>query len=397
MEKSRQDKKELSSLQMPLLSEDKSFPEINNSISDEQRELFLSLILSLSSIKGVGYKTLCTMYDQGYIHKMIGAKYQTSNADTKNTSDKYFDELGEMLRNIKNKKYYGQKSVEELYRKNITFIPKGHKDYPPSFYRLAQPPRWIFVNGDIGIISSDSIIGVVGTRKPTIDGQRLAYLCSSILAKNNFIVLSGLALGIDEKAHIGAVDNFGATIAVLGCGVNNLDSKMSRMLSENIINTGGTIISEYLPRDSATRETFLRRNELQVALSKLLIPIECPSLESGTGATIRRALSISTPVIGVTTNSSGINELALSSTKENLLKLGISIYKIQNGEVENFYKYLKNLFPNHNWGTDNPLRQDRFIKKIEAEVLKAQKKIAIDEGTIDRLAATLKKNIQKGG
>jgi predicted Rossmann fold nucleotide-binding protein DprA/Smf involved in DNA uptake len=117
--------------------------------------------------------------------------------------------------------------------------------------------------------------------------------CAAELVRRNVVVLSGLAKGIDENAHVGAIDYFGQSIAVLGQGIAHHESGGDTVLANRILDFDGAVISEYLPKDSSSRNSFLRRNELQVALSRVVIPIESPSLESGTGATIRRALSSS--------------------------------------------------------------------------------------------------------
>src|SRR5690606_24574961 len=155
-------------------------------------------------------------------------------------------------------------------------------------------PRWLFAEGDLGALNSSPIIGVVGTRKASSEGLRLAYQLGKELVARNIVVLSGLAEGIDEQAHLGAVDSYGQSIAVLGQGINAKISLSNDALVRKIVRSDGLLISEYLPQEYPSRRKYLRRNELQAALSQLIIPVECPSLASGTGATIRRARTFGT-------------------------------------------------------------------------------------------------------
>ena len=289
----------------------------------------------------------------------------------------------------------GQKAVDELRKKQITFIPIGHKDYPVSLLRIPNAPRWIFVKGSLEPIKSNSIVALIGTRKATLDGQRLAYLCASTFVRKNLVVLSGLAEGIDEKAHQGAVDYYGQTIAVLGYGLLSEELVHNQVLWMQIIEREGSIVSEYLPNDSPSRQTFLRRNELQAALSKVVIPIECPSLESGTGATIRRALALDTPVIGITYNNHVINEETLASTRANLSKIGVQIFNLEQDHVDKLWGYLESVLLNHNLVTDQNPRKVRFLNTMIQQFVYAQNKFDLNQRDIEYLTNKLLQELRK--
>ncbi|HWQ04611.1 MAG TPA: DNA-processing protein DprA [Longilinea sp.] len=380
-------------VQIPLFNINRK-PEIQPLKYRSSDELLVAL-LALKSIKGVGFRTLCSLFDNGFLSDIFLW-----------TSEETAEKLGKLeIRNIsdftktlianKEKIFeHGIEAAKQLKEQNFHFIPLDHPDYPQSFHLLSEPPRWLFVKGNLDVIKSPSIVGVVGTRSPTIDGQRLAYFCASQLVRRNLVVLSGLAKGIDEKAHKGAVDFYGQSIAVLGYGFNELDSAGSLALVDQILEFDGAVISEYLPTEQASRNTFLRRNELQVALSKVIIPIESPSLESGTGATIRRAKNINVPIVGITTSTNSINENNLVSTRENLIKLGAKIYSLKNGESSYFWEFLKNVMPEHDWESGSSMRQGRLFRGIELQVIQAKKKLDLDDAAIDRLADQLKKAIK---
>jgi len=369
-------------------SKDGLLPE-QRSIDDVGRDELLVSLLAIASIKGIGYKTLRAMNSSGFLealwrleHDEILQWWQKLKVKPRTDFSKTISEKRDKLRQI------GERSARDLQAKGISFIPLGHADYPAALKRLKEPPQWLFVIGNIGCLHASSIVGVVGTREPTDEGRRVAYRCSKELVDRNLIVLSGLAKGIDETAHRGAVDHYGQTIAILGHGIATGFASTDQKLWATILETEGAIVSEYLPGDPPSRDRFLRRNELQAALSKALIPIECPSLNSGTGATIRRAMALGTPIIGII--PAGSNEQSLLRTKENLEKLEHPVFEIFSSNSHEFWNYLKELIPDHNWEPDPTLRQNRFFLTIEKIVRETKGEVPLDEAAIDRLATRLK-------
>ncbi|MEI7690791.1 MAG: DNA-processing protein DprA [bacterium] len=100
------------------------------------------------------------------------------------------------------------------------------------------------------------MIGIVGSRRPTDYGRHATYDFSSRLALNGITVISGLALGIDSIAHQAAIDSKGETIAVLGCGVDQIYPLSHENLGQIIIEKGGAIMSEYPPGTPPLKQNF---------------------------------------------------------------------------------------------------------------------------------------------
>jgi len=338
------------------------------------------------------------MYDSGLLRRIWQLSPNEILKDSKFPSDPSSKQLrSELLKLVASEKgsllEKGKRSAEELKRQHVVFVPRGHSRYPEMFNRLIDPPRWIFLKGSSKALQSSSIIAVVGTRTASSLGQKLANQCAAELAKRNIIVLSGLAKGIDESAHAGATDSFGQSIAVLGQGITSPEAADNLILWNKILDCDGAIVSEYLPLDPPSRQNFLRRNELQVALSQVVIPVECPSLESGTGATIRRALAIGTPIVGIFPAIE--HEKTLELTRNTLTKLEIPVFTVRNGNSGEFWDYLKQKMPKHNWTLDPTISQDRLFAIIERLVLAASNKVDLDEPSIDRLAQRLKGKIKE--
>lgn len=368
------------------------FPELDDAAA---ASIFVSL-MALDSLKGVGSRTLRTLFDAGLLAGFFSMDASELTQRISATPGSGKSPLGVARAVVSDRQSLlekGQKAVEELRRQQVSFVPIGHATYPKCYYRMPDPPRWVFVKGNLEVIQSPSVIAVVGTRKATPAGLKLAYGISVRLTERNVVVLSGLAKGIDERAHTGATDYFGQSIAVLGHGMHAPEATTNQPLWHSILEMDGAIISEYMPTDPPSSPSFLRRNELQVAMSRAVIPVECPSMESGTGATIRRALNLGTPVLGVSLGNG--DEAELATTRANLAGLGIPVFRVSTESSVVFWSHLREIMPEHKWEPDPTPRQERLFRTVERLVLPAKKRMAIDDAVIDRLAEHLKRKLDQ--
>ena len=162
--------------------------------------------------------------------------------------------------------------------------------YPQQLLDLKDPPFWLFVQGDVHILSSPSI-AVVGTREPSPDGLWLARYVGYHLRDWNAPTVSGLALGIDQEIHIASLRSGVPTIAFLGTGIFSDYPKNSENLRSHIVQSGGAIVTEYLPSETYSAKNFVKRNRLQAALGRTLIPVEW-NIKSGTAHTVKYAASL---------------------------------------------------------------------------------------------------------
>lgn len=364
-------------------------PAAQEPVCDEARDEILAALLGLALIDGVGFITLCRLFDEGFFPRVLEWDIGKLRQKCAHLTGKWKGDLAEQIHSRHSElRAAGAQEAKKLASQKITFLPKGHESYPKSLHRLETPPRWIFTMGCVGALRSEAIVAVVGTRNASERGLEMAYRFSRQLVRRNAVVLSGLARGIDEQAHLGAVDYYGQTIAVLGHGMFSSQTQSSKQLMRDIMETDGAIISEYLPWEHPSRDHYLRRNELQVALSRAVVPVECPDMASGTGATIRRAEKIKTEVIGVVPGN--LREPSLVKTKENLEGQGHRVFAVTSNNSHELWSYLETQMPEHDWEVNQASQQDRFLRTIERGFLSKEESLALDDAVVDRLSERLK-------
>jgi len=146
--------------------------------------------------------------------------------------------------------------------------------YPNILKDISNPPAVLYVNGEMPDFDNALTIAVVGTRKASPYAKKAAEVISKELAESGAIIVSGGALGIDSAAHLGAIKAKGKTVAVLGCGLASNYLKTNKELREQIINSGGAVISEFAPSVGAGKHTFPIRNRIISGLSRGVLVAE---------------------------------------------------------------------------------------------------------------------------
>jgi len=184
-------------------------------------------------------------------------------------------------------------------------------DYPPALHDLGDPPPWLFALGRLAVLDRP-VVAIVGTRRATPYGLRVARGLARELARAGVAVASGLARGIDAAAHRGALDAGGDTAAVLGTGVDIAYPPAHRALHAEVAHRG-LLLSEELPGDHASGGSFPRRNRIIAALARATIVVEAP-VKSGALITAAHALELQRAVAAVpgpidVPASAGSNEL----------------------------------------------------------------------------------------
>lgn len=146
--------------------------------------------------------------------------------------------------------------------------------YPARLRAIEMPPPVLFVLGDPGALHPLRSIAVVGTRRPSDTGRRLAGAIAAALAGAGATVVSGLAIGIDGAAHAAAMAAGGPTVAVLGGGHGRLYPRAHARLAETIATGGGAVVSELPPDAAPCPGTFPRRNRVISGLADAVVVVE---------------------------------------------------------------------------------------------------------------------------
>lgn len=161
---------------------------------------------------------------------------------------------------------------ESLARLGGSVLMRGDAAYPVSLDQLPQPPACLFALGRLDLLSLPAA-AVVGTRPATPYGERVARELGRAIAAAGGVVVSGLARGIDAAAHRGALEAGGATVAVLGTGVDIAYPPAHRALQAQIAELG-LLLSEEPPGERAGPGAFPKRNRIIAALASGVIVVE---------------------------------------------------------------------------------------------------------------------------
>ncbi|OGK25233.1 DNA protecting protein DprA [Candidatus Roizmanbacteria bacterium RIFCSPHIGHO2_02_FULL_38_11] len=168
------------------------------------------------------------------------------------------------------------KKLDELKQKNIRVIQLWHRSYPKFLQEISDPPICLYIKGDIDNFdfSKDLCLAIVGTRTPTPYGQQIAKKFAEELTQAGFVIVSGMAMGIDTVAHKACLKAGGRTIAILGCGVDIIYPAINRNLYYDIIEKGGFILSEFPPGQMVEKGLFVARNRLISGFSMGVLVVE---------------------------------------------------------------------------------------------------------------------------
>lgn len=189
----------------------------------------------------------------------------------------------------------------------------GDPEFPDRLRASPALPKRIYYRGSYNPRIFDLCLGVIGSRKISDYGRRVTRHLIPPIARLGVTVVSGFMNGVDACAHQETIAAQGKTIAVLPCGIDRVHPSTQRWLHEEIIDSGGLILSEYPGLTTTAPWTFPRRNKIVAALSDAVLVIEA-SCASGSLMTAGFALEYGKPVLAVPNsifaeNSDGIVEL----------------------------------------------------------------------------------------
>ncbi|WP_188056889.1 DNA-processing protein DprA [Pseudomonas syringae] len=238
-------------------------------------------ILALSMLKGVGPATLRKIASMPDF-----AKLQAQELAVRIPSvSKALDNIDAWDRAIED----SEAQIEEAKRFNSKIISPLDIDYPLSLAATKDDPFLLYVKGSLSTNSQNSV-AIIGTREPTSHGIIIAQRVTHFFAENDWSVVSGLAIGCDAIAHQAALDAQGHTIAVLAHGLHTIAPSRHRKLSEDILDGGGALVSEYRFGQGAQPQQFVKRDRTQAGLAQGVVMIQS-DLKGGSLHASRAALN----------------------------------------------------------------------------------------------------------
>ncbi|MBC2128418.1 DNA-processing protein DprA [Listeria marthii] len=190
-------------------------------------------------------------------------------------------------------------TAEKFFYEDITPVWILDDHYPALLREIYEAPPILFCKGNIDLLQKQAI-AIVGTRQMSEYGRKACRKIASELSEHQLTIVSGMAIGIDTTAHKAALQKDGATIAVLGSGVNNIYPLKNQLLANDIARDG-LLLSEYLPDEEARRWHFPERNRIISGLSIGTVIIEAAE-RSGSLITADMALEQNRQVFAVPGN-----------------------------------------------------------------------------------------------
>lgn len=252
-------------------------------------------IAILTNIKGLGSVNMRKIlnYCQSYDIKSI---YELKNINlftivSKKLADKIESYLEADIDNLCN----NMQNLFDSYKQDgIYCICINDEQYPDILKNSTNPPAILYCKGNVQLLTSNCV-AVIGTRENTSTGEKIASKTVEFLVQNNFTIVSGLAKGIDTIAHKTTLENKGKTIAVLPL-IDSIYPVENKALAEEILQSGGLLISEEKPNTKFFSALLAKRDRIQSGLSNGVFVIET-SLNGGSMHATNDALKLKRTVL----------------------------------------------------------------------------------------------------
>ena len=278
-----------------------------------------------------------------------------------------------------------------MIKDEIKIIKKSSKDYPQLLKEIHKAPKQLYIRGSLPK-SCDLNFAIVGTRAASEYGKTLAFKIAKELSELGFNIVSGLAIGIDTQAHLGALEggktclSAGKTIAVLGSAIddNSIYPSQNLKLVDKIINSGGAVTSEYAPETKSEIWFFPERNRIIAGMSRGVLVVEAPE-KSGALITARLALEQNREVFAIPGSLFSKNSLGTN----NLIKSGAKLVSSVDDILEELN--LTDLKPKAMKTFENNLSKEeaRILKIIEIEPLHVDKICEITKMPMNQILSTI--------
>ncbi|SHG58803.1 DNA processing protein [Thermosyntropha lipolytica DSM 11003] len=288
-----------------------------------------AILCSLHTVKGLGHASLWK------IKKEFGSFKAFWDADYKMVAGSFLSrEVVDEIMMIKEKdplRYFAY-----LNAQGINILTVEEEDYPFLLRNIPNPPYLLYYKGQVKLLTKFAL-AIVGARKATPYGKKIARSWARELSRQGVVVVSGMARGIDTEAHRGALEETGETVAVLGSGIDVIYPRENEEIFQRIIQQG-VVISEFPLRTPPEPGNFPRRNRIISGLSYGVLVVEAGA-KSGALITADFALEQGRDVFAVpgpvnASTSEGCNNLIKQGAKittcvEDILEEYSGIYNVK--------------------------------------------------------------------
>ncbi len=249
-------------------------------------------LIALNRVPGIGAVTVKRMQEA---FGSVAAIFDASESDLSRVYGIGPDRAAGFYRDFRTTRFDDELARAE--RLNVKLVTWADAAYPAVLREIADPSLVLYVAGDPAALSGTGV-AVIGTRQATVYGRETARRFGFQLAAAGYVVVSGLARGIDTEAHRGALQAKGVTVAVLGGALDCIFPKENEGLARELAAAGGALVSEYPFGRQPDRQTFPMRNRIVSGLSRGVVVVEAP-LNSGTMITVGQALDQNRTVMAV--------------------------------------------------------------------------------------------------
>ena len=221
----------------------------------------------------------------------------------------------------------------------INIVSFQDEQYPRLLSTIRYFPVLLNFKGDIDSLNNNPCVAIVGTKNPTKFGYKFGFHLGEFFASNGFNVVSGLALGCDTVAHRGTFSGNGTTTAVLAHGLDMIYPKENQELSDEILEHGGILVSEYFAGQKPFPNYFIARDRIQAGLSLGVIVVET-EVKAGTMHTVKSCIK-NNRILATLNHPSKYHSNPKSQGNQLLISEGKAIPIYEKEEIQRLMEKLK--------------------------------------------------------
>lgn len=268
-----------------------------------KQELFL-LVRTLLDIPAIGPHKVLRLFSIINKFNSIEALNLSNISHLEGFSKQIAVRITKILSQRENLKEKYEEELDKLRNEGISYTTYWNEDYPERLRNIFTPPLILYYKGDLSL-SNTNTIAIVGTRRPTRYGRKMAERLSAELTEQGITIVSGLARGIDSSAHRACLKSNGRTISVIGSGIDVIYPPENMELFEQIVKNG-LVISEYPLGTKPDAQNFPRRNRIISGISLGTVIVET-RIQGGAMHTAEYALDQGREVFAVPGNIDSIS------------------------------------------------------------------------------------------